>query len=453
MKALAAPTRSRRPRWVLWMELGRWTLGLGALLLATQLRSPLLLKVRGSASGLGLLGSVILIGLGARAWRRASARGQRVAAAGRLGCGVAMGLLVLGLPAEYWLHKRRVRQAPQAARAELARHIVAGFRSWEQARELVGEGLVGGVYIGLHNARGLSEEELRARIAELRALRAARGLSPLLVAVDQEGGPVSRLSPPLPVTPALSAVIAGADSAPEREQRVRAFAAEQAAALRGLGVNVNFSPVVDLRLHPERSILDRYSFIGARAIAAEPALVSEVARSYAQALLAGGIVPTVKHFPGLGRVRTDTHFFTATLETPVAELAAADWRPFRAAVAASPTLLMLGHVRVAALDRQHLASGSARLIGEVVRGAWGHDGVLITDDLCMAPAFYGPGGLPGFANTALQAGVDLLLISYDGTQVYPALSALLAARRSGELGDELLAKSAARLDRLTTFVR
>lgn len=450
MVSLAEP---RPPRHAGWLTVGRWVLVLGALLLCTQLRSPLLLKVRQSGSVLALLAAGVVIAQAVRARRRAGSRRERSTAALFLLCGVAMGSMVVGLHGRFFEQKRRVLRAPVAVRAELARHIVAGFRSWEEARELVGQALVGGIYVGLHNVRGLSAATLRLRLDELRALRAERGLSPLLVAVDQEGGPVSRLSPPLPLQPALSAVIADADSPAERERRVRAFAGEQAAALRQLGVNINFSPVVDLRLHPERSIFDRYSFIGARAIASEPALCAEVARSYAQALIEKGIVPTAKHFPGLGRVRADTHFFTATLDTEVAELAAADWLPFRATVAVEPTLLMLGHVRVAALDGENLASGSARLLAEVVRGEWGHNGVLITDDLCMGPVFYGAGGLPAFAHRALAAGVDLLLISYDGTQVYPALAALLAARNRGELRDDMLQASAARLSRLADFLK
>lgn len=426
--------------------------GLGLIFVATQLRSPLLLKVRGGAFWVWLVGGLLLGGLAARALGRGRGRG-RAGAAGLL-AGVAAALLIGGLgELRFGAQRRVVREGPAAERAELARHLVAGFRSWEEARVLVDEVLVGGVYVGLHNARGLSVDELRARIGGLRALRAARGLSPLIVSVDQEGGPVSRLSPPLPRQPALAAVIADADSAAERDRRVRAFASEQAAALRDLGANVNFSPVVDLRLHPEASALDRYSFIGARAISAEPAVVAAVARSYAEAQLAQGLVPTVKHFPGLGRVRTDTHFFTATLPTPIAELTATDWVPFREVLGAAPTLLMLGHVRVAALDPEHLAGASPRLLQEVVRGRWGHRGVLITDDLCMAPVFYGPGGLPGFAVAALRASVDLLLISYDGTQVYAALAALLQARRRGELPDEVLRPSDQRLDKLDAFLR
>lgn len=449
MSGLAERWRRRVP-WGLAVAGG--LSGLGLIFVATQLRSPLLLKVRGGAFWVWLVGGLLLGGLAARALGRGRARARARAAV--LLAGVAVALLIGGLgELRFRAQRRVVRAEPAAERAELARHLVAGFRSWEEARVLVDEVLVGGVYVGLHNARGLSVDELRARIGGLRALRAARGLSPLIVSVDQEGGPVSRLSPPLPRQPALAAVIADADSAAERDRRVRAFASEQAAALRDLGANVNFSPVVDLRLHPEASALDRYSFIGARAISAEPAIVAAVARSYAEAQLAHGLVPTVKHFPGLGRVRTDTHFFTATLSTPIAELTATDWVPFREVLGAAPTLLMLGHVRVAALDPEHLAAASPRLLQEVVRGRWGHRGVLITDDLCMAPVFYGPGGLPGFAVAALRASVDLLLISYDGTQVYAALAALLQARRRGELPDEVLRPSDQRLDKLDALLR
>jgi beta-N-acetylhexosaminidase len=441
----------RRPhpwRSASWRRYGAALLLLGLIATATQLRSPLLLKVRLGASLAVLSGGLCLLALGARALRRERGRARASAALLCAGALVAVGIGV-GKHAQFARQQQQVARAPAAVRARLGRHLVAGFRSWDEAARLVDEAQVGGVYVGLHNARGLSIDELAARIADLRRRRAARGLSPLLVAVDQEGGPVSRLSPPLPQKPALSSVLEGAAAPAAREQAVRALAREQARSLRQLGANINFSPVVDLRLHPEPSLWDRYSFIGARAISADPAVVADVARLYADELLAQGVVPTAKHFPGLGRVLTDTHFFPAILSTPLAELQASDWVPFRAVLQLSPTLLMVGHVRLTALDGEHLAGTSAALIDQVVRGGFGYQGVIITDDLCMTPAFYGPGGLPGFARAALQAGVDLILISYDGSQVYAALAALIKDMETDPAAlAEPLARSDARLDRL-----
>ncbi|MFO0574701.1 MAG: glycoside hydrolase family 3 N-terminal domain-containing protein [Polyangia bacterium] len=428
------------------------------LALAMQLRSPLLLKVR----ALGTVAAVALaLLLLARAWRR----GRRAAPtdarrpggpllADAVSATAALGVLIVvpALHAQKLGNERALAAADPGARARLGRHVVAGFRSWDEARWLVEQAAVGGLYIGLHNVRGLSEEALRERITGLVRLRRERGGPRLLIAADQEGGPVSRLSPPLPLPPPLSSVLedAGAAGADEPDVRARRLGREQAAQLRALGVDVNFAPVVDLRLHPERGLLDRYSFIGSRAISADPEVTARIARAYAEGLVSGGVLPTLKHFPGLGRVQTDTHFFAARLTTPADELAATDFWPFRAVLQATPSLLMLGHAYVTAVDPRELASSSAPLVDGVVRRGWQHDGVLVTDDLCMSPPYYAEGGIGGSAVRALVAGIDLVLVSYDGSQVPAVLRALLAAysEPGRALPESVLAASDARLDRM-----
>lgn len=430
-----------------------------ALALAMQLRSPLLLKVR----AIGTVGAVALaLLLLARAWRR----GLRAAPtdarrpggpllADAVSATAAIGVLIVvpALHARQVVNERALAAAAPGARARLGRHVVAGFRSWDEARWLVEQAAVGGLYVGLHNVRGLSADALRERIAGLLRLRRERGGPRLLIAADQEGGPVSRLSPPLPAPPPLSSVLDAAGAAASADEplvQARRLGREQAAQLRWLGVDINFAPVVDLRLHPERGLLDRYSFIGSRAISADPEVTARVARAYAEGLLSGGVLPTLKHFPGLGRVQTDTHFFAARLPTPAGELEATDWRPFRAVLQATPSLLMLGHAYVTAVDPRELASSSARLVDGVVRRGWQHDGVLVTDDLCMSPPYYAEGGIGGSAVRALAAGVDLVLVSYDGSQVPAVLRALLTAY-SGEgraLPESVLAASESRLDRM-----
>ena len=435
-----------------------WALLLLQLLTTYMLRSPFLLKVRVLASVAALALGLSLLGWvwpRLRAvWPRGAAGAQRARYGLRVFAALALWGTVWG-PQQHlravW-QRRQVLAAPTPLRARLAAHLVVGFRSWPEAEDLVSQALVGGVYVAKHNAQQLSQEQLTQHLYKLQQLRQQAGLPTLLITADQEGGPVSRLSPPLPLIPPLSQVIAGATTDAERDTAVRSFASEHAQALRSVGVNVNFGPVADLRLHPSRSFLDRYSFIGARAIAKEPALAASVAGVYAETLLQSGVIPTAKHFPGLGRVRTDTHFFPATLDTPLAELQEADWLPFRAVAQHAPSLLMLGHVYVTAVDRQQLASGSQRLVQGVIREQWGHQGVLITDDLCMAPVFHGPGGLTGFVVTALSAGVDLLLVSYDSGQVYPVLAALLRAYQAGHISEQTLLASDARLGQLQAFL-
>ena len=176
-----------------------------------------------------------------------------------------------------------------------------------------------------------------------------RGLPPLIVAADQEGGIVSHLAPPLTRLPALSTLAA---LAPERRTeaggRVRAGSTGRNSP--ALGVTLNFAPVLDLRprgkaqparfQHADRPArdLDRSGVVSATAL------------PYVRGLAASGVGATVKHFPGLGRVSADTHHFSADLDTPVEELEASDWLPFKDVLAGSKAQLMVGHVTLRALD-------------------------------------------------------------------------------------------------------
>ena len=103
-----------------------------------------------------------------------------------------------------------------------------------------------------------------------------------------------------------------------RAEKAEAFGRTHGQELAALGVNQNLAPVLDLRPEPKRNRFDFNTLIGQRAISDDPAIVADIARAYVTGLEASGVGATVKHFPGLGRVRTDTHHFSADLDTPLA---------------------------------------------------------------------------------------------------------------------------------------
>jgi beta-N-acetylhexosaminidase len=172
--------------------------------------------------------------------------------------------------------------------------------------------------------------------------------------------------------------------------------------------------------------------------------VADIAEAYVKGLEAYGVEATVKHFPGLGRVREDTHHFQASLDTPVAELEASDWLPFREVLTHSNAYLMVGHVAVTAIDRTTAASHSKRIINDLIRDQWGYQGIITTDDLVMGPIY--EQGVCTSVVEALNAGVDLLLVAYDGLQFYRMYDCALSASDAGKLDEAMLAKSLARLD-------
>jgi beta-N-acetylhexosaminidase len=300
------------------------------------------------------------------------------------------------------------------------------------------------VFVGARNVEGLSADAIRGQIGSWQDTRRRQGLPPLLIATDPEGGMVSRLSPPLPRQPPIASVVERHAQEAARNAAAHAYGLAQARALADLGVNLNFAPVVDLNknlVNPN----DRYTRIRERAIAADPAIVTEVARHYCAGLRGAGVRCTLKHFPGLGGVFEDTHLEAGHLRQSVAELEASDWMPFRALMAGR-TLTMLSHARLTALDAEHPVSFSDAVVAGLLRRSWGHDGILITDDFSMGAVYSSKQGVAAASIAALNAGVDLILIAYDPAHFFTMMDAVLAAERDGRLRPAALASSAHRLE-------
>lgn len=343
-----------------------------------------------------------------------------------------------------------VATSDSAQLASFGRHLIASYRDSETARRLVERRAVGGFYLSAANVAGRSVEDVRKEIENLQALAKSIGSPPLWIATDQEGGLVQRVSPPLPSEPSLREIIAGASDTRSRAVAVEQYASRQGRALADLGVNLNLAPVTDL----DFSLADaggRYTRLAERVIAADPEIVASVATRYCAGLAEARISCTLKHFPGLGRVRGDTHVGEVRLDASLAQLEARDWVPFRRVLPLPSAVLMVGHVRLTALDPDRPASLSKRVIGGLIREQWGHEGLVITDDLCMGAVASGRRSIGEAAVAALNAGADLLLVSWDGEQIYPTLAALLAAEQNGRIEAGLLPKSNERLS--TAYAR
>jgi beta-N-acetylhexosaminidase len=341
----------------------------------------------------------------------------------------------------FHMRKHAVLQADGPRAQELGRHFIVGYSSFDEIAAFAAKGLIGGIYVTRHNIGGRSADALRSEIAQLQTIRREAGLPPLIVAADQEGGIVSHLSPPLTPLPALATLAALPPAA--RSAKAEAYGRIHGRELASLGITLNFAPVVDLLRTEASNPLDFNSLISCRAIAGDPQIVSDIAAAYVRGLEASGVEATVKHFPGLGRVREDTHHFRADLAAPVPELEASDWLPFRQALA-HKAYLMVGHVAITAIDATRAASHSKRVINDLLRKRWGYQGIIITDDLVMGPIY--EHGVCAAVTEALNAGVDLLLVAYDGLQFYRMYHCALSASADGKLDDAMLKSSLARLN-------
>ncbi len=236
-------------------------------------------------------------------------------------------------------------------------------------------------------------DQIRALVA---ALRDCVGRSDAPVLIDQEGGRVARLRPPhwraYPAAARLAALPDG-----EADEAVRIGARLIADDLAVLGITVDAAPVLDVPIAGADPV------IGDRAYGGGPDRVARLGRVMCEGLLAGGVLPIVKHMPGHGRARVDSHRDCPVVDASADELAASDFEPFRRL--ADMPWAMTAHVVYSAFDREP-STMSRPVIEHVIRGQIGFDGVLVSDDIGMGAL---SGGLGERVGKALRAGCDLAL--------------------------------------------
>jgi len=239
--------------------------------------------------------------------------------------------------------------------------------------------------------------ELRALVAEFRSLV---GNTSAPVLIDQEGGRVARLRPPhWPSFPAAAKIGAlYADDPAGAEEAAYLCARGIGAELFKLGIDVDCAPVADLPVQGAHDV------IGDRAYGFLPEIVSRLAAATMRGLLDAGVLPVVKHIPGHGRARSDSHMELPVVDADRATLEQSDFLPFRALNHAP--WAMTAHILYPALDPDHPATSSPAIIQGIVRDTIGFEGVLISDDLTMK-ALQGPMAERG--SRALKAGCDLVL--------------------------------------------
>lgn len=240
-------------------------------------------------------------------------------------------------------------------------------------------------------------DQVRSLVDSLRN-SVARDDAPVLI--DQEGGRVQRLKPPhwrlAPPASIFGELYASDPAAAMMASRLngRLLAAD----LAPLGIDVDCAPVLDLPASGAHGV------IGDRAFADNVRAVVALGRAQADGLLAGGVIPVMKHLPGHGRARADSHHELPVVDATRAELERTDFAPFQAL--ADLPWAMTAHVLYRALSSNQPATTSARVIGDVIRGHIGFDGVLISDDLSMKAL---GGTYAERARQSLDAGCDVAL--------------------------------------------
>jgi beta-N-acetylhexosaminidase len=304
------------------------------------------------------------------------------------------------------------------------------------ALDLIDQGLAGYTLFGYNVT---SPEQLAATSHRLRA-----GCPDVLLAIDEEGGDVTRLAhatgSPYPGNAALGAV----DDPALTTRIYRAIGDELAAT----GINLDLAPTVDVNTADDNPI------IGTRSFGAEPALVARHSAAAVTGLQAAGVAACAKHFPGHGATLSDSHLELPTVAAPLEVLRARDLPPFAAAIAAGVQSIMTAHIRLPALTGDVPATFSRAALVDLLRGEWGFTGAVITDALEMRGAGGTAGGVPEAAVRALAAGADLLCIGANvGADLIEAVAARIAEAVDAGLPVRRVEEAAERTAALAAWTR
>jgi beta-N-acetylhexosaminidase len=287
---------------------------------------------------------------------------------------------------------------------------------------------LGAVCLFLDNI--VSREQLRSLTAQIHQA------NPLaLIAIDEEGGDVTRLYQRIGSPYPGNAVLGRIDDPAYTEESARSIGWE----LRLAGCTLDFAPDVDINSNPDNPV------IGVRSFGSDPELVARHSAAWVRGLESTGVAASAKHFPGHGDTAQDSHLALPVIDRSLAELRERELLPFRAAIAAGSRTIMSSHIMVPQLDPAAPATFSRAILLELLRGELGFDGVIVSDALDMVGAS-GEIGIPEAAVRAIAGGCDLLCIGTRNTQEQlEAIEAAFAlAIDDGRLGADRLADAASR---------
>lgn len=342
-------------------------------------------------------------------------------------------------PAHAQVDDLLARMSPEEKVGQLFLAYFEGAELTQAAYELIVDCHAGGIV--LFSITGNIENPAQvARLTNaLQSTATTHGAGvPLLIAVDQEGGPVVRLTTGATVFPSNMAV--GATGSTELARQMARVTAEE---LRALGINMNLAPVLDVNSNPDNPV------IGIRSFGSAPELVSELGTAMLQAYQAAGIVAAVKHFPGHGDTAVDSHVSMPVVDKDLAQLQRVELPPFQAAIDAGVDAIMTAHVLFPAVVQDGKpATLSADVLDGLLRRQMVYDGLIVSDSLLMG-ALDNWSDTAGVAELAVAAGVDLLAFGPDPhhapSEQKLAYQHLLALVESGVISQDRLDASVRRI--------
>jgi beta-N-acetylhexosaminidase len=259
---------------------------------------------------------------------------------------------------------------------------------------------------------------------------------PLFIAVDQEGGTISHLSKGFTTFPVMSLLTATGDT--DLAERVGQAMAQE---MRAVGANMDLAPVADLETNPNNPIIKR------RAFGNDPQMTSPILAAFIKGMQGESVMATAKHFPGHGDSSTDSHTSLPVIPLIRERLESVELAPFRAAIAADVSTVMVAHIWYPALEPQKdlPASMSHNVVTGLLRDEMGYQGLVVTDALDM-DAIDTVYSYPNAALTAIKAGVDLVISAHVSLDAQAAgIQAVIDAVKSGVIPEERINESVSRI--------
>jgi beta-N-acetylhexosaminidase len=315
--------------------------------------------------------------------------------------------------------------------------LMVGFPGTTASREvieLIQRYHVGNIILFSRNVR--DAEQVRKLTQHLQeAAREAGHVYPLLIAIDQENGIVQRLGEAATLFPGNMAL--GAIGSEEVAAEVALATGRE---LKALGINMNLAPVVDVNNNAANPV------IGVRSFGEDPRLVARLGSAMVKGYQDAGVVSCLKHFPGHGDSAVDSHLAMPLIPHSLERLEAVELVPFRAGIEAGAGSVMIAHVAFPALthDEALPATLSSAIIQKLLREKLGYEGVIVSDCLEMQ-AISDTFGTEPAAVLALQAGIDLVLVSHTFSRQRGGFEAIREATLTGELSAQVAQRAAERI--------
>ncbi len=310
---------------------------------------------------------------------------------------------------------------------------ISGTEMSDSTRDLINNYQVGGLIFYKNNIASTSQ--IVTLQNEIRTANAGNKL-PLLLGVDQEGGRISRLPNEVRNLPTSLAI--GTVNNPAYSYEIGTLLGKE---VKAFGFNLNFAPVLDVNSNPNNPV------IGDRSFGNNAEIVSRLGIETMKGMMDEDVIPVVKHFPGHGDTSVDSHLELPTVNKSLAELEKLELIPFKKAVENGADVVMAAHILLPKIDPDYPTSMSKVVLTDMLREQLGFNEVIITDDMTMG-AIAENYSIDQAAVQSVKAGSDIILVAHGESNIAATIAALKAAVENGEIKEERINESVARIIRL-----